>query len=248
MGHKTHPIGFRLGIIKEWQTRWFAPSARQYRALAIEDLRIRATIHDTYAKLHEAGIARTEIERQSQDLVVNVHSSRPGIIIGRDGERVKALRSRLERLTGKQVQLNIIEVSNPELEATLVARNIADQLERRVAFRRAIRQTASRTMQAGAQGIKVLVGGRLMGRDIARREKFMLGRVPLHTLQADIDYGLAEAHTAMGQIGVKVWIYRGTVTPEPTERELEEMAPIEVTLHGGEEEETDAATQASQVP
>ena len=211
MGHKTHPIGFRLGITKDWQSRWFAGRGKNYAAQVIEDLRIRGVISKRYA---EAGISRVEIERSAQDLTVNVHTARPGIVIGRGGQRVDELRKAVESVTGgKRVRLNVLEIRQPELDAFLVARNVADQLERRVMFRRATRQAAMRTMQAGAQGVKVLVSGRLGGAEIARREKVMEGRVPLHTLRADIDYGLAEARTTMGRIGVKVWIYRGDILP-----------------------------------
>ena len=211
MGHKTHPIGFRLGITKDWQSRWFAGRGKNYAAQVIEDLRIRGVISKRYA---EAGISRVEIERSAQDLTVNVHTARPGIVIDRGGQRVDELRKAVESVTGgKRVRLNVLEIRQPELDAFLVARNVADQLERRVMFRRATRQAAMRTMQAGAQGVKVLVSGRLGGAEIARREKVMEGRVPLHTLRADIDYGLAEARTTMGRIGVKVWIYRGDILP-----------------------------------
>ena len=209
MGHKTHPIGFRLGYTKEWQSKWFAGNAKDYAAQVLEDLSIRTVIGKQYA---EAGISRVEIERTSQDLSVNVHTARPGIVIGRGGQRVDELRKAVESAAGgKRVRLNVLEIRQPELDAFLVARNVADQLERRVMFRRATRQAVMRTMQAGAKGIKVLVSGRLGGAEIARNEKVMDGRVPLHTLRADIDYGLAEAATTMGRIGVKVWIYRGDI-------------------------------------
>lgn len=213
MGHKTHPIGFRLGVIREWQSRWFAGSAKQYSAHVIEDWNIREKIRNQYV---EAGISRVEIERSAQDLTVNVHTARPGIVIGRGGQRVDELRKVVEKAAGgKRVRLNVLEIRQPELDAFLVARNVADQLERRVMYRRATRQAVMRSMQAGARGIKVMVSGRLGGAEIARREKVMDGRVPLHTLRADIDYGLAEANTTMGRIGVKVWIYRGDVFKEP---------------------------------
>ena len=209
MGHKTHPIGFRLGYTKEWQSKWFAGNGKDYSQQVIEDLSIRNVIKKQYA---EAGISRVEIERTAQDLSVNVHTARPGIVIGRGGQRVDELRKSVEKAAGgKRVRLNVLEIRQPELDAFLVARNVADQLERRVMFRRATRQAVMRTMQAGAKGIKVLVSGRLGGAEIARREKVMDGRVPLHTLRADIDYGLAEAATTMGRIGVKVWIYRGDI-------------------------------------
>lgn len=222
MGHKTHPIGFRLGVIKDWNSKWFAGRGKDYAAQVFEDIQIRQVINSRYA---EAGISRVEIERTAQDLTVNVHTARPGIVIGRGGQRVDELRKAVESATvGKRVKLNVLEIRQPELDAFLVARNIADQLERRVMFRRATRQGVMRTMQAGAKGVKVLVSGRLGGAEIARNEKVMEGRVPLHTLRADIDYGLAEAHTGMGRIGVKVWIYRGDVLtkkqapPEARER------------------------------
>jgi small subunit ribosomal protein S3 len=229
VGHKTHPIGFRLGIVKDWQTHWYAPRARDYRNLVQEDLQIRDRVNKEYRNFSNAGIARIEIDRGTQDIVVNVHSARPGILIGRDGERVKRLRSRLEKVTSRRIQLNIIEVSQPELNAYLVARNIADQLERRVAYRRAMRQAAQRAMQGGGQGIKVIVKGRIGGSEIARVEKLMMGQVPLHTIRADIDYALAEAHTAMGRVGVKVWVYHGDILP-PVPEEVEELETIEVTV------------------
>ena len=213
MGHKTHPIGFRLGVIKGWQSRWFAGNGKQYSAQVVEDWRIREVIRKQYA---EAGISRVEIERSTQDITINVHTARPGIVIGRGGQRVDELRKLVEGAAGgKRVRLNVLEIRQPELDAYLVARNVADQLERRVMYRRATRQAVMRSMQAGARGIKVTVSGRLGGAEIARREKVMDGRVPLHTLRADIDYGLAEANTTMGRIGVKVWIYRGDVLKEP---------------------------------
>lgn len=212
MGHKTHPIGFRLGVVKDWNSRWFAGRGKDYSVQVWEDLKIREVITKQYS---DAGIARVEIERSAQDLTVNVHTARPGIVIGRGGQRVDELRKAVERAAGgKRVRLNVLEIRQPELDAFLVARNVADQLERRVMFRRATRQAVMRTMQAGAKGIKVMVAGRLGGAEIARREKVMDGRVPLHTLRADIDYGLAEAATTMGRIGVKVWIYRGDILTE----------------------------------
>ena len=237
MGHKTHPIGFRLGIVKDWETHWYAPKGKDYRALVLEDLRIRQAINKEYEDFSNAGIARIEIDRGTQDIVTNVHSARPGILIGRDGERVKKLRTRLEDVTSKRIQLNIIEISQPELNAYLVARNIADQLERRVSYRRAMRQAAQRAMQAGAKGIKIIVSGRISGSEIARREKLMEGRVPLHTLRADIDYDLAEAKTQMGVCGVKVWMYKGDILPPAAEEALEEMETIELTVHSEDPEE-----------
>jgi small subunit ribosomal protein S3 len=212
MGQKTHPIGFRLGIIKDWQSKWYAGKSSQYRALLQEDLRIRQAI---MSRLPEAGISKVELERGAQELVVTIHSARPGIVIGRGGQRVEDVRRTVEELSHKRARLNVQEIRQPELDAQLVAASIAEQLGRRIAFRRAMHQSVGRAIQAGAQGIKVICSGRLGGIEIARREKVMQGRVPLHTLRADIDYGLAEARTAMGRIGVKVWIYKGDIMPEP---------------------------------
>lgn len=223
MGHKTHPIGFRLGVIKDWQSRWFAGNRKDYSANVIQDWRIREVIKTRYA---EAGISRIEIERSAQDITVNVHTARPGIVIGRGGQRVDELRKAVEGASGiNRVRLNVLEIRQPELDALLVARNVAEQLERRVMFRRAMKQAQMRSMQAGAKGIKILVSGRLGGAEIARNEKTMDGRVPLHTLRADIDYGLAEAHTTMGRIGVKVWIYKGEILDEAEKARLTEPLP-----------------------
>ena len=180
MGHKTHPYGFRLGIVKDWKAHWFAPTASSYRRLVLEDIALRKSIQNEYKGFSDAGIARVEIDRGAQDSVINIHSARPGILIGRDGERVKNLRAKLEAITEKRVQLNIIEIEQPEINAYLVGRNIADQMERRVAYRRAMRQAAQRAMQGGAEGIKIIVKGRISGSEIARVEKLMMGRVPLH--------------------------------------------------------------------
>ena len=236
MGHKTHPYGFRLGIIKDWKAHWYAPNGSAYRSLVKEDLNLRDSIRNEYRAFSDAGIAKVEIDRGAQDSVINIHSARPGILIGRDGERVKNLRAKLEAITRSRVQLNILEIEQPELNAYLVARNVADQLERRVAYRRAMRQAAQRAMQAGAEGIKIIVKGRISGSEIARTEKMMLGQVPLHTLRADIDYALAEAHTIMGRVGVKVWVYTGEVMPTQAE-EAAELDTIEVTVQAGEPDE-----------
>ncbi len=217
MGNKTHPVGFRLGITKTWQANWFGGKGNIYAANVKEDLGIRKVIETQYS---DAGIARVEIERSAQDLSVTVHTARPGIVIGRGGQRVDELRKILEETVGgKRVRLNVQEIRQPELDAFLVARNVADQLERRIAFRRAVRQSVGRAMQAGAKGIKVLISGRLGGAEIARNEKAMEGRVPLHTLRADIDYGFTEASTTYGRIGVKVWIYKGEIFQEQKEEE-----------------------------
>ncbi len=209
MGQKVHPTGFRIGIIYDWQSKWFAD--RDYRVLLQEDLKIRDYLEKT---MRDAGVARVEIERNANIVSVTIHTAKPGIVIGRGGQKVDELRGELEKLTSKRIRVNIQEIRMPELDATLVARNIADQLERRVAFRRALRQTVSRTMARGAEGCKAMVAGRLGGIEMSRRESTMEGRVPLHTMRADIDYGMAEAHTTFGRIGVKVWIYKGDRMPE----------------------------------
>lgn len=215
MGHKVHPIGFRLGIIKDWQARWY--DERHYAELVREDLDIRKAIR---AKYGEAGISRVEIERGSNEVTVTVYTARPGVVIGRGGQRVDELRHQLQEMTGKRVQLNIQEIRDPELDAYLVARNIADQLERRISRRRAVKRTIARTMERGAKGVKVTVSGRIGGGEIARRQTEREGSVPLHTIRADIDYGFAEALISKGLIGVKVWIYKGDVLPEPEQAEV----------------------------
>ena len=217
MGHKVHPFGFRLGYIRDWQTHWFADRPEQYRANLQEDLQIRDHIID---KHRDAAVAKVEIERKASEVRALIHTARPGVVIGRGGQRVEELRQELEEKTGKRVRVDINEIRQPELEATLVAQSIADQIQRQVSFRRATRQAVQRSMQAGAQGIRVAVSGRLGGAEIARTEKAMDGRVPLHTLRADIDFGTAEARTQMGQIGVKVWVYRGDIVTEATPEEL----------------------------
>ena len=245
MGQKTHPVGFRLGVIKDWQANWFAHRTRDYRNLVLEDLAIRNSIRTRYPG---AGISRVDIERGSNEAIITVHTARPGIVIGRGGQRVEELRKLLEGLTERRARLNVQEIRQPELDAYLVARSVADQLERRIAFRRAMRQAVTRTMQAGALGVKIVSSGRLGGADIARREKAMEGRVPLHTLRADIDYNFAEAATEFGRIGVKVWIFKGEVLrPSRREQEEEDMLPIEVTVGPEEETATDVTTEESEV-
>ena len=247
MGNKTHPTGFRLGIVKDWQAKWFAAKQKDYRNLVVEDLRIRGTIARAYT---DAGVSLVEIERGNNDLVVNIHTARPGIVIGRGGQKVEELRKVLEGRTKQRVRLNIQEIRQPELDAFLVARSVADQLVRRIAYRRAIRQAVARTMQAGAQGIKILCSGRLGGGEIARREKSMEGRVPLHTLRADIDFSIAEADTEFGKIGVKVWIYKGEILPKRPEQDDADIHPIQVTVkpEGPDQGTTpDVATEESKV-
>ena len=191
MGQKIHPNGFRVGITRDWHATWFA-GQKEYASLVTEDINIRQAIDGMY---EDAGISKVDIERDSNEVAVTIHTARPGIVIGRGGQRVDELRKHLETLTGnRRAKLNVKEVRQAELDAYLVARNVADQLERRIAFRRAIRQAVMRTMQAGAEGIKITCSGRLAGADIARAEKAMEGRVPLHTLRADIDYGLSLIH------------------------------------------------------
>ncbi len=222
MGHKVHPIGFRTGIIYDWQAKWYA--GRTYTALLSEDLQIRKLIK---TMLNDASVAKVEIERNLNQAAVTIHTAKPGIVIGKQGTKVEELRNRLEKLTGRRVRVNINEIRIPELDAVLVARSIADQLERRVAFRRAMKQAVLRTMGRGAKGVKVIVGGRLGGAEMSRRETEKAGRVPLQTLRADIDFGIAEAQTTFGQIGVKVWIYKGEIA-----RAERPIAKVEI--EGGE--------------
>jgi len=218
MGHKVHPIGFRLGINREWQAKWFAAKTETFRLLLQEDLSFSRRINKRYP---DAGISRIEIERGAHEVIVNIHTARPGIVIGRGGQRVEEIRKELEDESSKRVRINIMEVRQAELDAYLVARNIADQIERRLSYRRAIKQAVTRSIQAGAKGIRVIVSGRLGGNEIARKEKDSAGQVPLHTIRADIDFGIAEAHTTMGQVGVKVWINRGEILPEPKVEEAD---------------------------
>ncbi len=213
MGQKVHPTGFRLGVIFDWQSKWFAE--RNYREFLHEDLSIRRYISKA---LKDASVAKVELDRNANQVTVTIHTAKPGIVIGRGGQKVDELRTQLESLTKKRIRVNINEVRMPELDAQLVARNIADQLERRVAFRRALKQTVSRTMARGAEGCKAMVAGRLGGSEMSRRESTMEGRVPLHTIRANIDYGQAEAATTFGRIGVKVWIYKGEMLPEKAEK------------------------------
>ncbi len=218
MGHKVHPTGLRIGIIYDWQSKWFSDKDPTYRELLHEDLTIRSTI---FGMLRDAAISRVEIERNANQVTVTIHTARPGIVIGRGGQRVDEIRNRLEEVTGKRVRVNITEVPAPELDARLVAQAVARQIEQRISHRRAIKQAAARAMQRGALGVKIRVAGRLGGADMSRKAVELVGRVPLHTLRADVDYGLAEARTPLGVIGVKVWIYKGDVLPE---RELVEAA------------------------
>ncbi|MEW6725584.1 30S ribosomal protein S3 [Desulforudis sp. 1088] len=215
MGQKVDPRGLRLGIVRDWDAKWYADK-KNFSDLLLEDVKIRNYIKK---KLFPAGIARVQIERTANRLRIGIHTAKPGIVIGRGGTEVEVLRKELEAMTGRQVNINIVEVKVPELDAQLVAENVAGQIERRVAFRRAMKQIVGRAMKMGAKGIKVQVSGRLAGAEIARSEWYSEGKVPLHTLRADIDYGIAEAKTTHGKIGVKVWIYKGEVLPEKAPRE-----------------------------
>ncbi len=235
MGHKVHPFGFRIGIIRDWQAKWYAE--KDYVEFLQEDMKLRRAIQSRYT---DAGISLVEIERQSNKVSVTIHTARPGVVIGRGGQRVDEMRLMLENLIGKRIQLNVLEVQQPELDAYLVGRAIAEQIEHRVAFRRAMKQALFRTMQSGAKGIRISCAGRLGGVEIARREVTHQGQVPLHTLRADIDYGFTEAHTTLGRIGIKVWIYRGDILPEPSLPGAEK-APAEV-------EEAEAAEAKTPTP
>jgi small subunit ribosomal protein S3 len=208
LGQKVHPYGFRLGVIKDWRSRWYAE--KDYAANLQEDLRIRSFVK---RRLIHAGVAAVEIERKSNRVHVIIHTARPGIVIGKKGAEIENLKKDLQKFTRKEVSITIQEIRRPETDAQLTAENVAMQLERRVAFRRAMKKTVLSSMKLGAKGIKIHVAGRLGGAEMARSEWYREGRVPLHTLRADIDYGFAEARTTYGKIGVKVWIYKGEVLP-----------------------------------
>lgn len=211
MGRKVHPLGFRLGIIKDWQARWYA-AGEEYADLLQEDLDIRQLIRE---KMAQAGISKIEIERFPKQVSITIWTAKPGIVIGRKGTNVRALRQDVEELSQqKRVRIDVQEVERPELDAYLVAENIASQLGRRISHSRAMKRAASQTMRMGAEGIRITCSGRLTGAEMARREWVMEGRVPRNTLRADIDYGFAEARTTYGRIGIKVWIYKGEVLPE----------------------------------
>lgn len=209
MGQKVNPHGLRIGIIKDWDTKWYA-GAKDFSSFLVEDFKLRKFLKK---KLYIAGIARIEIERAANKIKINIHTAKPGIIIGKQGAGIEALRQEVEKMSGKSVLLNITEIKTPEMNAQLVSENIASQLEKRVSFRRAMKQAMSRTMKFGAKGIKTNCSGRLGGAEIARTEHYHEGTIPLQTLRADIDYGFAEADTTYGKIGVKVWIYKGEVLP-----------------------------------
>lgn len=208
MGQKVHPIGMRVGIIRDWDAKWYAD--KNYAEYLHEDLKIRKYL---YKKLSDASVSTIQIERAANRVVVSIHTAKPGMVIGKGGAEVDAIRAELVKMTGKKVHINIVEIKEPALDAKLVAEDIARQLENRVAFRRAQKQAIQRTMKAGAKGIKTMVSGRLNGADIARSEMYSEGTVPLHTLRSDIDYAWEEADTTYGKLGVKVWICRGEVLP-----------------------------------
>lgn len=217
MGQKVNPHGLRLGIIKDWDARWYAD--KNFAELLLEDQRIRKHIK---GKLYTSGISRIEIERAANRIKVTIHTAKPGMVIGKGGTGVEEIKNDIEKITNKQVQINVMEIKVPEIDAQLIAENIAAQLEKRISFRRAMKQAISRAIKAGAKGIKTMVSGRLGGAEIARSEGYSEGTIPLQTLRADIDYGFAEAHTTYGRIGVKVWVYKGEVLPEVKKEEAAE--------------------------
>jgi small subunit ribosomal protein S3 len=210
VGQKVHPGGLRLGIIRDWDGKWYA-NKKNFAGILFEDVKIRKFIKE---KLYAAGLSRVQIERAANRVRISIYASRPGIVIGRGGAEVEVLRKELETKTGKQVHVNIVEIKVPEIDAQLVAENVAAQIEKRAAFRRAMKQVVLRAMKQGAKGIKVACSGRLAGAEIARSEWYSEGKVPLHTLRADIDYGFCEAKTTYGRIGIKVWIYKGEIMPQ----------------------------------
>ena len=226
MGHKVHPNGFRLGVYRNWEAKWFAPD-KEFKPLLLEDVRLRRML---MTRLKNAGVARIETERSSSALTITLHTAKPGIVIGKGGTSVDQLRDELEKITGKRVRVTIQEIKKPELSAQLVAENVAAQLEKRIAFRRAIKQSLMKTMRAGAQGVKIRVKGRLGGSEMARVEWNREGRVPLHTLKADIDFGQTEAKTTFGRIGVSAWVYTGNF---PTEAPPKPQAAVEEPVESG---------------
>ncbi len=222
MGQKTNPIGLRLGIIKGWDSYWYG--GKNFSEKLVEDDKIRKYLN---ARLVKAGVSKIMIERTIRLVTVTIHTARPGIIIGKGGQEVDKLKEELKKLTGKEVQINISEIKRPELDAQIVATNIAKQIEGRISFRRAIKTSIASSMRLGAEGIKVLISGRLGGAEMARTEQYKEGRIPLHTLRADIDYSLVEAHTTYGRIGIKVWIFKGEIYGKP------EIVPT--TIGGGKQ-------------
>jgi small subunit ribosomal protein S3 len=250
MGQKVHPYSLRLGIIRGWLSNWYADD-KAYTQQLLEDIQIRKFIA---SRLLNAGIARANIERTANNVTITLHTSKPGVVIGRGGRGVDGLRVDLEKMVGQKVQVNVEEIKRPELDAQLVAENIAQQIERRISFRRAVKQSISRTMRMGAEGMRVRCAGRLGGREIAYSEidRSPEGRVPLHTLRADVDYGLAEARTTAGRIGVKVWIYKGEILPEPkkppVDAEVKAEGEPEVPEPPGPHAQEAAGPPATQAP
>jgi len=216
LGNKVHPIGFRLGISQDWQAKWYAE--KKYALFLQQDLMLREVIKK---RCRDGAVIRVEIERGKDEVGLTLYTARPGIVIGRGGQNIEAIRAELQKVSGERIRLTVREVAIPQLQACLVARDIANQIENRMPFRRAMRQTTFRTMQAGAKGIKIRCGGRLNGQEIARVATHHQGQMPLHTLRAIIDYGFTEANTLMGRIGVKVWIYKGDILPK---REIKSAA------------------------
>ena len=214
MGQKMHPHGLRVGVIKDWNSKWYADS-KNFSEYLVEDYQIRKLLNK---KLAASGISKIEIERTAKFVKINVYTAKPGLVIGKGGNLAETLKEELQKMIGKDVNLNIVEVKNPDLDAKLVAENIAAQLERRISFRRAMKQCMQKTMKAGALGIKTSVSGRLGGADMARTEFYKEGTIPLQTLRADIDYGFFEANTTYGKIGVKVWIYKGEILPSKNDK------------------------------
>ena len=224
MGQKVHPNGFRLGVIRDWHAKWFATGAK-YAASLVSDQEVRTYLR---SKLVNAAVSRVELVRPGGNLIVTIYTGRPGIVIGKKGEDIERLRKGLMNLTGGPVQISVEEIRKPELDAHLVAENICQQLEKRMMFRRAMKRAVQNSMRLGAQGVKVMVAGRLNGAEIARSEWHREGRVPLHTLRADVDYGFSEAHTTYGVIGVKVWIFKGEILP-PAEIAKSAAAPLDAS-------------------
>lgn len=252
MGRKVHPMGFRLGVIRDWQSKWY--DDKHYADFILEDVSLRRAIQTKYK---DASISLVEIERQANKVAVTIHTSRPGIVIGRGGQRVEEMRKYLEGVMGgKKIQLDVREIRQPELDAYLVARSVAEQMERRVAYRRAMKQSLFRTIQAGAKGMRILCSGRLGGVEIARRQLMHQGRVPLQTLRADVDYGFSEAQTTLGRIGVKVWIYRGDIfkavetpeAPEIVETPVVSATPVAETVPAKDITMAEAVANMKEVP
>ena len=221
MGQKVHPHGIRLGIVKTWDAKWYAD--KEFAKNLHEDIKIRKELKK---QLMASGVSRIETERSKNRLKLTIHTAKPGMVIGRGGSGIEEIKTKLKKFTDKRLDINISEIRQPDLDATLVAENIAAQLERRIAFRRAMKQSVGRTMRLGAKGIKIMCSGRLGGAEIARSESYREGSIPLHTLRADIDYGFAEANTTYGRIGIKVWIFKGEILPERKVK-AESVQPVE---------------------